>query len=283
MSAKMSKTACCAYFKQQNTMSIEQSELVGSEPGIVADVRIGIIHIDEIDKLARRGGSDFGSWGGGRDVGGEGVQQALLRLLEGTNVTLSAKPPPISSSTASPSSSSSASSSTTSPSSGTTPGGGTKAESASASTSGFEPPNWDPNNPMNRSFGAGPGGKKGVREGLPGFSGGGGGSSGGKGETFVVDTSNILFILSGAFVGLESIVQRRLGKGVRPFHIHPIGADNLVDRFRRTAPQTHKPRAPRTRSNPLKRPDIPRFTAIRFNPRIPRSSPDPINPPSIVQ
>ena len=69
---------------------------------------------------------------------------------------------------------------------------------------------------MNRSFGAGPGGKKGVREGLPGFSGGGGGGAGGKGETFVVDTSNILFILSGAFVGLESIVQRRLGKGVSP-------------------------------------------------------------------
>lgn len=38
-------------------------------------VRIGIIHIDEVDKLARRGGGgDGGSWGG-RDVGGEGVQQ----------------------------------------------------------------------------------------------------------------------------------------------------------------------------------------------------------------
>jgi ATP-dependent protease Clp ATPase subunit len=36
----------------------------------------------------------------------------------------------------------------------------------------------------------------------------------GKTETFVVDTSNILFVLSGAFVGLESIVQRRLGRGV---------------------------------------------------------------------
>lgn len=30
----------------------------------------------------------------------------------------------------------------------------------------------------------------------------------------MIDTSNILFVLSGAFVGLESIVQRRLGKGV---------------------------------------------------------------------
>lgn len=173
----------------------------------VADPRIGIIHIDEIDKLARRGGSEFGS---GRDVGGEGVQQALLRLLEGTNVTLSAKPPPI----ASTSSSSSSSSPGTSTSSTTTPpSGGVKAEAPSGS--GYEPPNWNPNDPMNRLHGSSSGaGKKGVREGLPGFGGGGGGASGGKGETFVVDTSNILFILSGAFVGLESIVQRRLGKGV---------------------------------------------------------------------
>jgi ATP-dependent protease Clp ATPase subunit len=36
--------------------------------------RVGIIHIDEADKLARRGGGDGGGWGG-RDVGGEGVQQ----------------------------------------------------------------------------------------------------------------------------------------------------------------------------------------------------------------
>lgn len=37
---------------------------------------------------------------------------------------------------------------------------------------------------------------------------------GGKGETFVIDTTNILFVLSGAFVGLESIVNQRIGKGV---------------------------------------------------------------------
>lgn len=73
-----------------------------------------------------------------------------------------------------------------------------------------DPPSYDPRDPMSRSFGN----KRGVREGLPGFSGGGGGGGGGKGETFVVDTSNILFILSGAFVGLEGIVERRLGRGV---------------------------------------------------------------------
>lgn len=39
-------------------------------------------------------------------------------------------------------------------------------------------------------------------------------SPAGKAETFVVDTSNILFICSGAFVGLENLVNSRIGKGV---------------------------------------------------------------------
>src|SRR5918912_4549833 len=45
----------------------------------------GIIFIDEVDKIARRtGGSRTGA--GSRDIGGEGVQQALLKLLEGREI-----------------------------------------------------------------------------------------------------------------------------------------------------------------------------------------------------
>ncbi len=45
----------------------------------------GVIFIDEIDKIARRThGSRNGA--GARDIGGEGVQQALLKLLEGREI-----------------------------------------------------------------------------------------------------------------------------------------------------------------------------------------------------
>jgi ATP-dependent Clp protease ATP-binding subunit ClpX len=51
----------------------------------VGEAETGIVFIDEIDKIARRsGGSRTGA--GTRDIGGEGVQQSLLKILEGEKI-----------------------------------------------------------------------------------------------------------------------------------------------------------------------------------------------------
>ncbi|KAL1970395.1 hypothetical protein VTN77DRAFT_5556 [Rasamsonia byssochlamydoides] len=106
----------------------------------------GIICLDEVDKIATAKVSH------GKDVSGEGVQQALLKIIEGTTVQVQAKP------------------------------------ERGASRNG---------SPYSSSSGSGP--------------------PPAKGEVYNVRTDNILFIFSGAFVGLNKIIMDRISRGSMGF------------------------------------------------------------------
>lgn len=128
------------------------SRLYAAAGGDVARTQRGIVFIDEIDKISRKSESASIS----RDVSGEGVQQALLKLVEGTRCRI-------------------------------VPQGGRKHPA---------------------------------------------------GETVEIDTTNILFIAGGAFVGLDQIVRNRvrgtsIGFGAQvasdqPTMLDQVAPDDLV-------------------------------------------------------
>ncbi|KAI9313721.1 P-loop containing nucleoside triphosphate hydrolase protein [Dichotomocladium elegans] len=137
----------------------------------IEKAEMGIVFVDEIDKIARRGENGVSSHS--RDISGEGVQQALLRMLEGTHVKITHK------------------------------GNGPPLTAAAVVQKQQYP---------TKSTGATYMGHQ-----LPASSLGdvAPSTSSAKiqpGEVFFVDTSNILFILSGAFVGLEDHIARRMAK-----------------------------------------------------------------------
>ncbi|KAF2796413.1 ClpX, ATPase regulatory subunit [Melanomma pulvis-pyrius CBS 109.77] len=133
----------------------------------VAAAESGIICLDEIDKIATAKVAH------GKDVSGEGVQQALLKIIEGTTLQIQAKPE--------------------------RGGSGRSPGSNPGSAGGFPS-----SNPLDGARGHG----SGASSSSP---------PGGKGEVFSVRTDNILFICTGAFVGLHKMILDRISKGSMGF------------------------------------------------------------------
>ncbi|HXW59987.1 MAG TPA: ATP-dependent Clp protease ATP-binding subunit ClpX [Myxococcota bacterium] len=68
----------------EDSESILQNLLTAADNNVQKASR-GIVYLDEVDKIAKKGGTLNSS----RDVSGEGVQQSLLKLIEGSIVAVS--------------------------------------------------------------------------------------------------------------------------------------------------------------------------------------------------
>ena len=67
------------------------AELLQKAGHVVEEAQRGVVFIDEVDKIARRAAGQRAGVAA-RDIGGEGVQQALLKLLEGREVIVPVSP-----------------------------------------------------------------------------------------------------------------------------------------------------------------------------------------------
>lgn len=141
----------------------------------VARAERGIICLDEVDKIATAKVSH------GKDVSGEGVQQALLKIIEGTTLQVQAK----------------------------------QERSTSHRPAGGIHNGYPTNSPL--SGGTMPGSSSTT------YNQGGNGSS--KGEVYNIRTDNILFIFTGAFIGMHKIIMDRVSKGSIGFGA-PVRAAN---------------------------------------------------------